>query len=96
MTFPHTATVQRQVKVGTKSSYADQGTTQCFLQPLDSEFSQLYGITFGKGSSCYLPYTADVNEGDRLVISGKKYGVRGMREHNYGSLTHKRAVVETL
>jgi hypothetical protein len=96
MNFPHTATISRSIKTGTKYNYADDGTVKCFLQPIDSEEVELYGATFGKASICYLPSTSDVSESDRLVIGGITYGVKGVRHHNYGNLKHKRAIVEAL
>lgn len=94
MTYPHTATIQRTAKVGTMYSFAEVGTTNCFLQPLDSVAAESYGIQFVKGSSCYVPYTTDVRVGDRLIIDGGTYGVKGMRSHSYGTLTHRKLALE--
>ncbi len=94
MTYPHTAAILRTVKVGTKYTYAQIGVGVCFLQPLDSEMAQAYGVTMTKGFSCYLPILSDVLEKDRLIIDGTTYGVKGMRTHNYGGLKHKRAILE--
>jgi hypothetical protein len=94
--FPHTATVQRSTKTGTKYTYGDSGSTRCFLQPIDDEAAQLYGITFGKGWFCYLPYDSDVEVADRLLIDGTTYGVKGFRFHKYGNLKHKRASLEQI
>lgn len=94
MNYPHTAAILRTVKVGTKYTYAQAGVSVCFLQPLDSEMSIAYGVTMTKGFSCYIPLNADILEKDRLIIDGITYGVKGMRTHNYGSLKHKRAILE--
>lgn len=94
MTFPHTATIMRTVETGGKYVYTASGTTPCFLQPLDEESTQSYGITFMKGSRCYLPIASDVVEGDRLTINGTEYGVKGVRIHQYSTLRHKRAILE--
>ncbi len=94
MRFPHTATVRRQAKVGTKYTYADASTTPCFLQQLDADKAQIYGMTFGKSYVCYLPIGADVVDSDRIVISGITYGVMGIKSEPYGGLQHKKAMVE--
>lgn len=94
MTFPHSATIQRLVAEGSKSTFTELGTSECFLQPLSSEYSNIYGITFGKGFSCFMPYSTDVAEGDRVVIDSNGYGVQGVRDHNYGNLAHKRLFLE--
>lgn len=96
MNFPHTATVNRLVETNGKYLFAAVGTTKCFLQPIDTESSEMYAITFSKGSVAYLPITADVKESDQLLIDGIKYGVRGKRLHNYGSLKHAKAALEQL
>lgn len=94
MNYPHTATVQRKTKSGTSYTFGSVGTVLCFLQPIDEESAQAFGITFTKGSRCYLPYDADVLTGDRLTVDGTTYGVAGIRKHNYGNLKHQRAVLE--
>lgn len=96
MTFPHEATLERTVKTGTKYVYGDNGSTPCFLQPMDDEKSQLFGIAFSKGFHCYTPLESDVLEGDRVSIAGTKYGVKGVKEFNYGSMPHKRVLLEQL
>lgn len=94
MNFPHTGTVQRSTQVGSKYIYGDAGSISCFLQPIDAESAQLYGITWAKGSTLYIPIAADLKEGDRIVIDSITYGVRGMKKHNYGNLKHGKAVLE--
>lgn len=96
MNYPHTATILENQKSGTIYTYAENGTTQCFLQPLDAEAAQLYGVTFGKAFNCYLPFTAEVQERTRLQIDGDTYGVKGIKSYNYGTLQHKRATLELL
>ncbi len=94
MNFPHTATIRRQTKAGTKYTYADLSSTACFIQQLDAEKSQLYGMTFGKSFVCYLPIGADVVDSDCLVINAVTYGVSGFKSAPYGSLQHKKAILE--
>lgn len=96
MNFPHTATISRMGADGDGYTYSSTGTTSCFLQPLDTEETQLFGMAFGKASVCYLPFTADVQTSDKLVIDGHTYGVKGVRSHNYGNLKHQRAILERL
>lgn len=96
MTFPHTATIQRQTEASGKYTYGNSGTTQCFLQPLDNEESVTFGITFSQSFQCYIPHATDVTDHDRLIIDGDKYGVRGIRFHGYGDLKHKRLILERL
>ena len=96
MTFPHTATIQRKTKVGTIYSFADLGTVKCFIQPIDMESAQAYGITFSKGSVCYTALDAELKEHDRLVYNGTTYGISGFRVHPYGRLRHKKYVLEAV
>lgn len=96
MTYPHTATIHRKAKVGTKYTFATLASTSCFLQPLDDEKSQLYGIAFSKSFKCYLPDGTDIAEGDRMLINGDTYGVKGVSAFNYGSIAHGRATLEML
>lgn len=93
MNFPHTATILELIETAGKSTYTETGSTKCFLQPLTAEQSQIYGVTFGKSYNCYAPITSDVTEKKRLEIDGAIYGVRGVRNHNYGNLSHKQAVL---
>lgn len=95
MTFPHTATIQENVKAGGQYTWTNTVTTACWLQPLDDAAAQLIGATFGKSYYCYLPYTADVTEKKRLVIDGEVFGVKGVKAWNYGQ-KHKRAALEQL
>jgi len=97
MTFPHSCTIQRKVKSGSTYLYSDLYTgIPCFLQPLDEQMSQIVGMTFGKSSRCYVGYETDVLESDRLVVDGITYGVKGFSAHNYGSLKHKRVLLEQI
>ena len=96
MLFPHSATVQASTKVGTNYTYVDTGSTICFLQPLSDQETQLYGMTFGKGFNCYLPFTSVVADKMRLIIDGVTYGVKGIKTYTFGSLKHKRALLEAL
>lgn len=96
MIYPHTATIERLQTVGTKYIFAPVGSTKCFKQPIDETSAQLFGLTFTKGSVLYLPLEADVREADRLTISGTQYGVRGVSSRDYGTLSHKKAVIEEL
>jgi hypothetical protein len=94
MTYPHTATVVRQVKSGTKYTYQDVDETHCFLQPLSNEETLTFGITATQAYQCYLPIDSGVKDKDRLKIDGDTYGVKGVKSHKYGRLTHKRAILE--
>lgn len=94
MRYPHTATIQRMSEVSGKYVYSDVGTTVCFKQPIDDTSAQLFGITFTKGSVAYLPVDADVEAKDNLVIDGVTYGVRGVSVRDYGTLNHRKAILE--
>jgi hypothetical protein len=94
VTYPHIATVSRQTKTGTKYTFAQSHDIRCFLQPLSNEESVSYGITMTKAYHCYMDLSADAIEGDRLLINGDTYGIKGFRVHDYGSLKHKRAILE--
>jgi len=94
MNFPHSATIQRSALVGTKYLFATVGTTDCFVQPINAEEVQLYGIVFSKGFGCYLPFATDVQIGDRLTHNGQTYGIKGINAYNYGRLRHKKAMLE--
>lgn len=94
MTFPHSATIKRTTKEGTKYTFATLGTATCFLQPLDVESAQALGISFSQSSKLYLPISTDISSGDRVVIDGITYGVKGVQKLGYGSLEHKKAILE--
>jgi hypothetical protein len=94
MNFPFSASVKRPTKVGTKYTYSVVSSTECFLQQLDADKSQLYGMTFGKSFVCYLPLSANVENSDRLTIEGIEYGVVGIKLEPYGNIAHKKAMVE--
>ena len=96
MTFPHVATIRRMTESGDKFTYEDSGSTMCFLQPASQEMAESFALTFTKGSIVYLPLDSDVHEKDRLVINGVTYGVKGVKTHDYGSIAHKKAGVESL
>lgn len=96
MRFPHTASVERLGEVNGKYIFQPLGVIKCNLQPISETDSQLYGINWTKGSVAYTPISSDVEEGDRLTINGKKYGVRGDTTRDYGSvrMQHKKLIVE--
>lgn len=94
MYFPHSATMKRMVESGNQFIYQDNGFSRCFLQPIDEEESQRFGIAFSKGSTCFFPYGTDVQDGDRVTIDSVTYGVAGTLTRNYGSLKHVRAIME--
>jgi hypothetical protein len=94
MYFPHKAIIERTQKSGTKYTYAVHGSSTCFLQPLDSEQSQLNGVTFGKSARVYFPYGTNVLDSDRITINNIKYGIKGFNMRDYGGLPHIYAVVE--
>lgn len=94
MTFPHTATIQGQTKIGTKYIYGNVGTTQCFLQPMGLEETARTGMTFSKSYKCYFPIGTDVKERQRLGIDGNTYTVTGIVDNGYGTLSHMKAVLE--
>lgn len=96
MTYPHSAILKRTTKSGTKYTYGDNGTTECFLQPLDIAESQSVGITVSKGSYCYMPYATDIQMGDRAEINSVTYGVKGVEARDYGSLKHKKVLLEQI
>lgn len=94
MNFPHMATISRMTQSGTKFVYQTVGTSKCFLQPADQESSELFALTYAKGSVVYFPYSTDIKEKDRVTILGNTYGVKGIQPRDYGGLPHKKAGVE--
>ena len=96
MKYFHIATIERKIKTGTKYVFGPYGSTQCNVQPLSIEDAQIFGVVFAKSSRGYFPFTADVEEGDRLTVNGVVYGVKGIVAHNYGGLAHKKAVLEQI
>lgn len=96
MNFPHTASIQRTQASGGKYLFTTIGASICFLQPLSPDESQVYGLTFSKSAACYFPISIDVADGDRLIINGTTYGVRGVMSRVYGSVRHKKAIVEAV
>jgi hypothetical protein len=96
MNYPHTATLSRLTASGSTFVFTSNGGTQCFLQPIDGETAELFAVTFTKGSAAYLPLTADVKVKDQMTIDGIKYGVKGLLNRPYGTLAHKKAILEQL
>ena len=96
MKFPHMASVERMVTTGSKYIYGALGSTKCFVQPIDAETAELYAVTFTKSSVAFLPIDADVKTSDRMIVSGTTYGVKGVMSRPYGSLKHKKAILEQL
>lgn len=94
MHFPHTATIQAMTKTGTKYEFGTTGTTECFLQPLDPEYSAKVGIDMTKGFACYVPITSEIAEKSRLVIDGDTYGVSGELPRPYGNIAHRKLILE--
>lgn len=95
MRYPHTATVKRLVSSQGKQLFTSVGNPiACWLQPLDVEAANVVGMSFGKSYVCYFPLGSDVQEKDRIIIDGNKYGVRGIANRNYGGLKHMKAMVE--
>lgn len=94
MTFPHVASISRTEKTGLKYTFAVIGSTKCFLQPMSLEETQANGATYTKSSKCYVPRNADIDIGDRLTILGKEYSVSGYSLNTYGSLQHKKLMLE--
>lgn len=94
MKFPHSATIQHNLKVGTQYTWTSVSSTPCLVQPLSDEATALYGLTFGKAFTCFLPFTVDVTERMRLVINGTTYGVKGLPVYDYGLNKHKKATLE--
>ena len=96
MHYPHTATLQRMTASGSTFVFTANGSSKCFLQPIDGETAELFAVTFTKGSVAYLPASADVKEKDRIVIDSIKYGVKGILNRPYGGLAHKKVILEQL
>lgn len=94
MTYPHTATTERLVVSGNKHIYQSLGTSKCFLQPLDNESADLLNYTYSKGSYCYMPITTDILMSDRVTVNGTVFTVKGVKILAYGSLAHKRVLLE--
>lgn len=96
MKFFHSGTIKRLKTLEGKSTFIPHGSTACFLQPIDAETAELYALTYAKGCVIYLPYDADLIASDRITILGDEYGVKGVKAHVYGSIAHKKAVLELL
>lgn len=94
MKFPHTATIHRKTKSGTKYTYGSVGTTKCFLQPLSPTEAQTFSVVFSQASKAYIPIATTILSGDRLIIDSITYGVQGIASRPYGNLAHKYAVLE--
>ena len=79
MTFMHTGTIRRASMVNDRSSFADLVTTKAFLQPIDNQTAELLNMEFGQGYYVYLPYGTNIKQGDRIIIEGDTYGVKGVK-----------------
>lgn len=97
--LPHTMTVERLTASGTiKEAYvARPGTIKCWLQPaLAIDTASGMGGQMTKGSRCFVDYSANVKNKDRITIDGVRYNVSGMTEHQYGDWPHKVLSVEAV
>jgi len=96
MNFPHTATIRRSSQVGQQFIYNNVGTSKCFIQPLDNETSELMNLTYTQGYWGYFPYGTDIKEKDEIVWDNARYGVKGVKKHNYGNLKHYKILLENI
>lgn len=96
MTFPHSGRLQTLVKSNGMYDFTNGDTVDCFLQPITGEEAQLFGIVFSKGFVCFVPYETTITEKMQIVIDDVTYGVKGVKVHNYGSIKHKKAILEKI
>lgn len=94
MNYPHTITLRRLQASGSQYIYADSGTITAFVQPMDTESSELLHEGFTKGSFAYVPFATDIRENDEVIFNGVKYGVKGVKSYQFGNLTHKKVLLE--
>lgn len=88
--------IKRATYSGTppKSTYADIGSATCYLRPLAEEAATMNGGQFGYAFNAIFEVSVDIREGDKIVISGVEYTVRGVVNHDRGFNTpYKRCLL---
>lgn len=97
MNYPHKITIQRLVETAGRSTYQNLSTDMpAFVQPLDIETTDQINETFAKSSYVYLAINVVIDQNDRVIYDGDSYNVKGVKKYKYGSLTHKKALIEEL
>jgi hypothetical protein len=81
----------KQIK---KSSEVTVATFSGHIQQADPEFAQFLGLSTTKTFIVWCPVATDVDDGDTLVTSDSKYGVRGKKLNQNGKNKHLELVVE--
>lgn len=88
--------ISRQTYSGSpsKSSYSSVGTATCYLRPLTEDQSSMNGFQYGTAFSAIFETSVDIQEADKIVISGVTYTVHGVVNHDRGiSTSYKRCLI---
>jgi len=70
------------------------GTSNGNLQQASPESAEQVGLKFGLMFEWRCSLDDDIKLGDRLGISSKNYGVRGIQDHTMGHNSHKKVILE--
>lgn len=87
----HTVSIKRLgAGSGVQQTYSTAATgVSTLIQPLDPESQQAANLAFVNAYKAFMLFGTDVRVGDRLTDQDSRvYAVRGVRNRNYGSLTH--------
>lgn len=92
--YDKTASVERLATVsGSKKAYASHiASLPCYVQPQDASISSDIEGGFGKNFALYCD-TADIKEGDRIIIDTTEYRVMGIQSYETGSLAHMEIII---
>ena len=70
--------IQRQTYTGNVSAYSSSSTTTGYLRSLDAEAASQNGFQYGYAFSLICELGVDIQVGDKVVIGGKTYDVKGV------------------
>ena len=98
MLFEHTATIQRNAAVGTngRRQFQDLYTgIPCLALPMGLSTAISNGFSLGRAYDVYFGEGQDVKAGDKLIIDGQSYTVKGVQSFKVlAPVSHVRALCE--
>jgi len=85
--------LQRLSYSGTNGSWTEiNAGIRCYLRPMNEQQASVNNYQWGKAFNILVQDGIDIAEGDKVVIDGLTYNVRGVARHNRGREPYKKAV----
>lgn len=86
--------IQRLSYNGTNGTWDEiNANVRCYFRPLSAEQAAVNNFQWGRAHTILVQDSIDVAEGDKIIIDGDTYNVRGVVRHNRGREPYKKAVV---